>query len=120
MLEEEEIDRRARTALGIEYFRPTSLRDLSDQAAAFANRLQERYSPQQVALAVEQATIKVRALRRVQRRREEFDGKAVLKAFYKEYLHSSGMSREIFTYETARYASKSACVQNFFGDTPVA
>lgn len=41
-------------------------------------------------------------LREQRRRREEFHGKTVLTEFYKEHLHSAGLSKVVFTFENGR------------------
>jgi hypothetical protein len=56
-------------------------------------------------------------LREQKRRREEFHGKTVPAEFYKEHLHSAGLSKVVFTFETARHARRRAAVTAFF-DTP--
>jgi hypothetical protein len=44
-------------------------------------------------------------LREQRRRREELHGKTVPAEFYKEHLHSAGLSKVVFTFETARHAA---------------
>lgn len=53
-------------------------------------------------------------LREQRRRREEFHGKTVLTEFYKEHLHSAGLSKVVFTFETARHARRRAAATAFF------
>jgi hypothetical protein len=41
-------------------------------------------------------------LREQRRRREEFQSKTVLTEFYKEHLHSAGLSKVVFTFENGK------------------
>jgi hypothetical protein len=53
-------------------------------------------------------------LRDQRRRREEFYGKTVLTEFYKEHLHSAGLSKVVLPSKTARHARRRAAVTAFF------
>jgi hypothetical protein len=41
-------------------------------------------------------------------------GKRVLAEFYKEHLHSAGLSKVVFTFETAMHTGRRAAVTAFF------
>lgn len=114
-LEEEEIQRRAISMLGLAYFRPESpLSDIPVQLSTFITKLGDRYSIDNVNTTAYHARTQVDRLRATRRRREEFHGKAVLKAFYGHYLHSTGLQKGIFTFETARHARRRRAVVQFF------
>lgn len=114
-METDEVDRRIKAALGFDIFRPDgSIDQISTQAAAFASKLQDRFSDANVNKVKGEATAKVVELRNTERRREEFHGKDVMERFYAQHLHSTGMARNIFIYETARHARRRTAVKEFF------
>lgn len=112
---EAEIERRALSLLGISVFRPKNPVKAADtQASAAARAIESQYSAEAVESALGKATKEVEAIVINARRREEFHGKAVLDSFYAKYVHSTGMSREIFVHELARLASFRKSVNAFF------
>lgn len=114
-MEQDEHDRRVKDILGWAYFRPKEPVDrVSSQAATFAFEVLGRFSNANVRVASAEANAKVADLRRQERRREEFHGKAALDRFYKAYLHRTGLAKVVFTYETARHARRRQAVIDYF------
>lgn len=114
-METDEVDRRIKAALGFEIFRPDgSIDQISTQAVAFASKLQDRFSDANVNKAKDEASTKVSELRGKERRREEYHGKDVLEKFYGQHLHSTGMAKNIFVFETGRHARQRSTVKEFF------
>jgi hypothetical protein len=114
-MEATERDRRAKASLGLAYFRPAlPIGKIPFQAAKYTFKIQGRYSRANVKLASQEAAKKVAELREQQRRREEFHGKEVLTGFYRRHLHHTGMPKNIFTFEAARYASRRKAVSEYF------
>jgi hypothetical protein len=114
-MEAEERDRRAKAILGLAYFRPAlPIEKIPTQAAKFAFTFQGSFSRATVRVASQEAAAKVSELREQQRRREEFHGKEVLTGFYRRHLHHTGMPKNIFTFEAARYASRRKAVSKYF------
>ncbi|WP_297463398.1 hypothetical protein, partial [Ferrovum sp.] len=56
---------------------------------------------------------KVSALEAANRRREMYDGKRILDEFFKQHIHSTGMSKEIFVYLCAKEAAARTSVATF-------
>jgi hypothetical protein len=112
--ENHEVGRRAKTAFGMRVFR---LRDPVDEAETqieqFILALRQDLSSDKLAAMLRDAEVKVSKLKTENKRREHFDGKVILQEFFKQHLHASGMSREIFIYECARQASKRRSVAEF-------
>jgi hypothetical protein len=114
-MEAKERDRRAKAILGLAYFRPAlPIEKIPTQAAKFAFSFQGSFSRATVTVASQEAAAKVSELREQQRRREEFHGKEVLTGFYRRHLHHTGMPKNIFTFEAARYASRRKAVSEYF------
>ena len=116
-LEAEEVERRALTAIGLFYFRPTSpLVAVPDRATRFAQSVGTACSAVAVEASRQTAEVAVTQLRATNCRREEFHGKRAVERFYGEYLHSTGLPKVVFTFETARYARRRRAVTQFFDD----
>jgi len=114
-LTSEEIERRAIRALGLFYYRPQRpLVDVPATASRAAEEFKARYSAEAVNAASAAAEAVVAQIISDQRRREEFHGKRTLDELFKTKLHASGMSKEIFLYEAARYARRRQSVSAFF------
>jgi energy-coupling factor transporter ATP-binding protein EcfA2 len=113
-LEKSEIERRVAAGLGGCHFHPPSSGDIAVAAIAFTTQVAERYSASAIEASTRRATTDVEELREKSRRREEFHGKTVLQAFYKEHLHASGLPKGVFAFETARHARKRRSVIQFF------
>lgn len=113
--EQEEISRRAVNKLGAETFRASRpLEQLPEKATAFCAKIQTQFSSSSVNEALGEAKSEVQHLKRVDRRREEFHGKEVLQKFFSQYLHSSPLSKVVFSFETARHARNRKTVKSFF------
>lgn len=113
-LEKPEIARRTASGLGSCHFHPPSSGDIAAAANVFRERVVAQYGEAAIEAAVLRAVEDVEALRAKNRRREEFHGKSVLQAFYKEHLHSSGLPKGVFAFETARHARRRKSVVDFF------
>jgi hypothetical protein len=113
--EPDEMGRRTAAALGSSHFHPPSdVATLRAKAAEFIATFQTRYSDSSFDLARSTATNEIEAIRESQRRREEFDGKRVLGEFFREHLHSSTLSRQVFAFYAARRARRRKSVVEFF------
>jgi hypothetical protein len=116
-LEPVEVERRAVGSLGLAYFRPKApLEDIPRQASEHASEVVERYSATNVEAADGSAKSVVAGLRAQHRRREDFHGKTTLAEFYKRHLSQTGLAKNVFTFETARYARRRSSVVTFFDD----
>jgi predicted ATPase len=114
-LEEKELARRAIGLLGTAFFRPQRpIHEVPQQAEEFAAAIIARFGRSRVEEAIAKATATISALRDSRRRREEFHGKTVLAEFYKRHLHITGLSKVVFTFETARHARRRKAVTEFF------
>lgn len=110
-----EIERRAKATLGYATFRPeTPLDSLNQQAAEFIDRVTQQFSTEKVAAAIKQGISAVEALHQAQQRREHFHGKRAVNEFYQQYLHATGMKKEIFKFLAAKKARDRKAVTTFF------
>ena len=113
--EPREVGRRAAALLGSSrFFPPSDLAIAREEADAFIVEVQARYSDESIKLARESATRAVEEIRSKLRRREEFDGKKNLADFFGQHLHSSTLSRQVFTFYAARRARRRRTVVEFF------
>jgi len=85
-----------------------------EKADGFIVEVETRYSDQSLQSASESARHSVEEIRLRQRRREEFDGKKTLADFFGQHLHSSTLSRQVFTFYAARRARRRRTVVEFF------
>jgi ABC-type cobalamin/Fe3+-siderophores transport system ATPase subunit len=116
-LEPAEVERRALKALGTFYFRPPApLQEVPTKATEFVGTIQAACSETAVEAARQSAERAVNELRVQNRRREEFHGKNLVDEFYRRFLHSSGLPKVVFTFETARHARRRRAVTKFFDD----
>jgi ABC-type hemin transport system ATPase subunit len=114
-LHSDEAGRRAGALLGSAHFHPTlPATDIPKQAETFIAEVNKRYSIEAVTAAITQSREKVEALRRENRRREEFHGKAVLNEFYRRHIASAGLPKVVFTFEAARHARRRKSVVSYF------
>ncbi len=110
-----EIERRAKASLGYATFRPQSpLEALNQQAAEFIGRVTQQFSPEKVAAAIAQGRAAVEALQVSKQRREHFHGKEAVNEFYAQYLHTTGLKKEIFKFLAAKKARDRKAVTAFF------
>lgn len=113
--EPREVGRRAAAALGSAHFHPPSDVDaVTERARQFLIEVQERFSEGSVEAARTRSQEAVDAIRVAQRRREEFDGKKLLQDFFRQHLHSSTLSRQVFMFYAARRARRRRSVIGFF------
>lgn len=114
-LETDEAGRRAGSLLGSAHFYPSLPAErIPDQVAAFVAEVQKRFAQHAVTSALAESKKKIDALRRANRRREEFHGKAVLNEFYKRHLAHTGLAKVVFTFETARHARRRKSIVTYF------
>lgn len=115
LIEAEEIARRTLVTLGVARFRPsTPVNAISAQVDAFIKEINTKYSPEKIQEAESASQRIVSDLRNSHRRREEFHGKTALQSFYKTHLHSTGLDKVVFTFETARHARRRKAVVTYF------
>lgn len=114
-LEDLEVQRRVYGSLGFVIFRPSTPQEsIPAQVAEFIDRVHSTFGRDRIAQLTVESQAVVRDLKAANRRRELFDGKAVMEAFFQRHLHRTGMSRGIFTFEAARYARRRRTVNQFF------
>jgi hypothetical protein len=110
-----EIGRRAAAALGsVHFYPPSDFSEVADRSSRFIDEVQTRFSGEALKHAHTGAELAVGAIRAAQRRREEFDGKRTLNDFFREYLQSSTLSRQVFMFYAARRARRRRSVIQFF------
>lgn len=114
LLESVEIARRTAAELKSSHFYPPSQGDIAAAAADYVREVATKYAPPQIEAASSIASKKVSELQAQKRRREEFLGKNVLAQFFRDNLHQTGMSKVVFTFETARHARRRRAVVAFF------
>lgn len=115
-LETSETVRRASTGLGSSHFYPPSEGNITNAANAYVKKVTEQFSVLSIESASTAAKAKIESLRSGNRRREEFHGKTVLQTFYGMHLHSTGLPKGVFAFETARHARRRKAVNKFFDD----
>jgi hypothetical protein len=115
-LTEAEVGRRTALGLGASHFHPPGLTpsEIADAARQYVIDVSAQYSADAITGAEREARQRVEALHDANRRREEFDGKQVLREFYGRQLHKTGMSKVVFTFETARHARRRRSVVAYF------
>jgi ABC-type multidrug transport system ATPase subunit len=114
-LEDAEVERRTLEALGTAFFRPhRPLTEIPNQASTFVGDVQQVYATSRVTDIADRAREAVQTLKVQQRRREEFHGKDAIDAFYGRHLSGTGMAKNIFLFEAARYARRRRSVTAFF------
>jgi energy-coupling factor transporter ATP-binding protein EcfA2 len=114
-LSDAEIGRRTALDLGSSHFYPPSkTSEIVLAAESYVKEVEEQYSRTSIGTAASTAEHKVEQLQATSRRRENFHGKEVLQAFYQTHIHRTGMSKVIFTFETARHARRRRAVVSFF------
>ncbi|MDH3746950.1 MAG: AAA family ATPase [Gammaproteobacteria bacterium] len=113
-MEDHEKARRVKAEVGLHAFRLQDPIDTAtDQAEQFMQTLQASVSPEAIGAASATAEANVVRLKKTNQRREYFDGKKLLDEFYRQHLHGTGMSKEIFVYECARCAADRNVVKRF-------
>ena len=111
---EHEISRRVKASVASYTFRlhdPVST--ATEQASEHTNQVLNSTSDFAINKLKTEANLQIKKLIEKKSRREFFDGKKVLNKFYRNYLHSTGMSKEIFIYQCAQVASKRTSVKQF-------
>lgn len=117
-LTEPEIGRRTALGLGGSHFFPpsTTSTEIARSAEQYVGAIRSQYSPEAIESSETEARHKVAELRDTNRRREEFDGKHILRSFYQRYLHRTGLSKVVFTFESARHARTRQSVVAYFDE----
>ena len=113
-MEEAEIDRRIKAAIGAKTFRikdPVS--SASDQLEAHFASVADELSEDKLASIADTCKATVKDIKAQGRRRDFYHGKVILDEFYRRHMHASGMSKEILVYECARIASSTPRVRTF-------
>ena len=105
-MEDAEIDRRIKAAIGAKTFRITDpVSSAHDQLETHFASLADELSEDRLAAIVGACKATVDDIKAQGRRPDFYHGKAILDEFYRRHMHASGMSKEIFVYECARVAS---------------
>ena len=116
-MKEHECARRVKAAVGSKTFRlQDPVGEAATQLDAHITELRSRLSPKHLARDQAEAETKVHRLTERQRRREYFDGKKILSEFYRQHMHDTGMSREIFIYQLAQQAGARQSVRKFVAE----
>ena len=109
-----EVSRRMKAYVGFVGFRlHNPIEDATSQLATHVEHLESLASSSALAELKATSEADVQRITRLNRRREEFDGKKMLREFYTRFLHQTGMSFEIFVYECAQEASSRKSVSSF-------
>lgn len=116
-MEESEVSRRIKDHIGAHTFRAkdpvdTIQQQIEEHSAGLSAIVADGNLDQ---LSENSAGI-VQKLKEENKRREYFHGKNILSSFYKEHLHATGMSKEIFVYECAKQASDRTSVNEFVSE----
>ncbi len=105
--EQDEVERRALGTLGIAVFRPKApVAEIVAQLGTYIRSIQDQYAEAKAITALQEGNAAISKLKSEQKRRELFHGKEILHRFFKQHLHSSGMAKGIFLYESARHAKE--------------
>lgn len=111
-MQEEEISRRVKGTVGAFTFRVRDpISEIEDQIDIYINSLKKQTNESSLKAVIATAEKEVKKLNDDNKRREYYHGKNILNSFYREYLHETGMSKEIFIYECAKQASQRASVK---------
>jgi ABC-type cobalamin/Fe3+-siderophores transport system ATPase subunit len=114
-LEDLEVERRTLNKLGYFNFRPERPIDsIAEQIKKFKATIDSELSPDKIEEAKKLSIDEVKTLKQEKKRREHFHGKLFIEEFYKRNLHSSGLSKNVFKFETARHSNKRKSVKTFF------
>jgi len=109
-----EVSRRVKAAVPTRTLRVTDpVTEARRQREVFAESILGTLSQEFFAGLEREATQAVDGLKAAVRRRELYDGKKIIDEFFKQHLHESGMSKEIFVYSCAKEASSRHSVSAF-------
>jgi ABC-type hemin transport system ATPase subunit len=113
--EDFEVGRRTAAILSGAHFHPPSdVEKIREAAILFGQAIDEKYSDVRITEARMASSDIVSRIKDQNRRREEFDGKRILKSFFNEHLRSSTLSVPVFTFYAARRARHRTSVIDFF------
>ena len=113
-MESYEVSRRVMAGVGYVGFRlHAPIDDAESQVSEHIEKIKSLASVGAINELKAKAEANVRQVMDSDRRREEFDGKEILHNFYKQFLHKTGMSFEIFVYQCAESASSRSSVASF-------
>ena len=113
-MKEHECARRIKAAFGSRTFRlQDPVAEAGTQLDSYVDDLKTRLSSENLTHDQLEANRQVQRLIDEKGRREHFDGKEVLSKFFRQHMHATGMSREIFVYELAKQASTRRRVRTF-------
>jgi len=113
-LEDHESARRIKAAVGARTFRVHDpVREARQQVEQFAAELVDTLTSDHFNELRLKASAAVAKTTSEAKRREFFDGKEILDRFFKRFVHATGMSKEIFVYETAKHAGERSSVSTF-------
>lgn len=113
-MEEDEIHRRLLQALDFDGFRAKlPVVDIPRQLDEHVAALRAKYDKSAIDKKLADAKTVVADIATAKRRRELYDGKKILARFYKEHMHATGMSKQIFQYQAAREARERKSVREF-------
>ena len=116
-LKDDEISRRIKSQFGLRIFRLKSpVESAGVQLGKFLSKISEELSEDNLAKMRCRSISKVDAIIGNISRREFFHGKEILDRFYNAHMHDTGMSKEIFLYECAKFAKDRKSVQDFVND----
>ncbi len=102
-----EVSRRIKAGVPSRTFRlEDPVAEARRQVEHFTATILETLSPEYFANLSQEAAQAVESVKAAVRRRELYDGKRIIDAFFKNYLHDSGMSKEI-SYTCAKEAVSS-------------
>lgn len=113
-LHDHEVSRRVKAGVDARTFRLSDpMNSARQQVEAFANTMLSELSEERFVELRNDAAAKVAALESANRRREMYDGKRILDEMFRQHIHSTGMSKEIFIYLCAKEAAARTSVGAF-------
>lgn len=113
--EPSEVDRRTAAVLQPAHFYPGhDTAGIAARAQLFAEDVLVRYAQPRIVEARQAAQSTVADIQARQRRREEFDGKKVLREFVRQHLGGTTLSRQVFAFYAAKRARRRRSVVEFF------
>ena len=113
-LYDHEVGRRVKAGVDARTFRLSDpVATAREQVEAFANLMLSELSEEKFEALRNEAGVKVAAMESANQRRELYDGKRILDELYRQHIHATGMSKEVFIYLCAKEATARTSVASF-------
>ncbi len=113
--EEHEVERRIKVHYQTEIFRPSSpLDEVQSQIDNFTSKLREKYTRAQFEEVKMDAIERVEKIKATSQEKVYYDGKKLLKEFFKKHLHSTTISTRVLLHGAAKQACQKKNQKEFF------